>query len=185
MSYSRGIGWSWSARMRPDRTTPRIVALFRERWPGGLLPKSLILREVRERGPPISERGFEYALARAVDQRHLRIVKSRDGGALYCLASYGDANPAVLESLRTAPLRSLQWKDERLQARAVRRYLDAGARKGGHDYRPGHKCVTCGYRTCLFLSLQNPTKEQFLAVVREVERIGAFRSRKSREKTRK
>ena len=150
-----------------------VVALFRERWLGGALPRGLIEKELRRRGTPLPIRTMDRALARAVSQRDLARITSRDGGTLYALRSYADSNPVLMESLRNAPLRSLQWKDERLQARAMRRYLDSGAREGGHDYRPGHKCITCGYRPCLFLTLQNPTKKDFLAVLRKIERIGA------------
>jgi len=100
---------------------------------------------VNQPSPPLSERAFEYALAKAVRRGDLKIVKSSDGGALYGLASYIDANPTLVNSLQRAPLRSLQWQGKERHARAVRRWQDLAARSGTHDLRPGHKCIACGY----------------------------------------
>lgn len=131
--------------MRPDLTTPRVVALFKEKWSAGFFPKRMILKEVEKSGPPVSERSLEYALAKAVGQGDLKVVRSHDRGALYSLASHYDASAMIVKSLERAPLRSLQWQDPIANARAVRRWQDRIARKGGHDLRPGHKCIACGY----------------------------------------
>ncbi len=130
--------------MRPDRSTPRVVALFQQRWPGGLLPEKLILKEVRKDGAPMSERAVEYALAKAVSRGHLRIVKSADGGALYGLASYVEANAALVNSVQRAPLRTLQRQNVDFDSKAVRRWIRSDGLNGAHDLRPRHKCIPCG-----------------------------------------
>jgi hypothetical protein len=142
--------------MRPDRTTPRLVALFRDQWPGMLAPKRLILEKLNEREdqPTIPGRTFEHALAKAVDQGDLFVVKSFDGGALYCLGSYARASPVfptLAASIKEAPFRSLQSSDEVRQDRALRRMRLSDARSGAHDYRYDPKmgrwynCIACGF----------------------------------------
>jgi hypothetical protein len=123
---------------------PRVVALFPERWPGGFLPVDLILEELWERGPPISERALRYALAKAVRLGHLTVVKGTDRGAVYGLASYAEANSGLVNRIRREPLRMLQRQDPSVESKAVRRWIRADGLRGMHDLRPGHKCIPCG-----------------------------------------
>jgi hypothetical protein len=113
----------------------------------------------------MSERSLEYALAKAVSRRDLEVVKGTDGGALYCLTSYAEAYPAFIDSVRQMPLRTLERQNATFDSKAVRRWIHADGLRGAHDYRPGHKCIPCGNRKCLFLDLQNPTKEEFMRVM--------------------
>jgi hypothetical protein len=132
--------------MRPDRTTPRVLALFQERWQGGFIPVKMIVKEVRERGPPVSRRSVETALAKAVRLGHLRVAKGTDDGAAYGLASYASANPSVVRLIERTPLRMLQRQIPGVESKAMRRWIHADGLKGMHDYRPGHKCIPCGNR---------------------------------------
>jgi hypothetical protein len=130
--------------MRPDRTTLRVLALFQERWQGGFIPVKMIVKEVRERGPPVSQRAVETALAKAVRLGHLAVVKGTDDGAVYGLAAYASANPVIVRSIQQTPLRMLQRQGPEFDSKAVRRWIHADGLRGMHDYRPGHKCVPCG-----------------------------------------
>src|SRR5208282_3134586 len=111
--------------MKPDRTTPRVLALFQERWQGGFIPVKMIVKEVRERGPPVSQRSVETALARALRRGHLSVVKGTDDGAVYGLASYASANPAVVRMIERTPLRMLQRQVLGVESKAVRRWIHA------------------------------------------------------------
>lgn len=109
-----------------------------------MLPVSMLLKELNERGPRMGRRTLEYALAKAVRAGHLRVVKGTDDGALYVLASYADANPKAVEWARRHPIRMLQRQGPDFNSKAVRRWIHADGLKGTHDLRAGHKCIPCG-----------------------------------------
>jgi len=132
--------------MRTNRSTPQVVALFRERWSGGCLPRELIAAELERNGTPLPIRTMDYALAKAVRQGELAKITSYDGGALYCLGSYSRANPRLVKSLEREPWRCLNSKDKTRAARALRRWQGRMAQDGAHDLRPNHKCIACGYQ---------------------------------------
>ena len=132
--------------MRPNRSSPMLVALFRERWPGGGLPREMIASELKRRGTTLSLRMMDYALAEAVRQGELAKITSYDDGALYFLGSYARANSGLVERLEREPWRSLNSKDKTLAARALRRWQGRMAQAGAHDLRPNHKCIACGYK---------------------------------------
>jgi hypothetical protein len=104
----------------------------------------MIVREVCERGPQVSQRSVETALHRAVGLGQLTVVKGTDDGAVYGLASYAKANPGVVASIRRTPLRMLQRQDTGVESKAVRRWIHSDGLRGMHDYRQGHKCIPCG-----------------------------------------
>jgi hypothetical protein len=131
--------------MKPDRTTPRVIALFKEHWPGGFLPVKMIVNELGREGPRVSQRTVESSLAKSVNLGQLRVVKSDiDGGAVYSLTSYAESHPALVKSLQQTPLRTLQRQNAEFDSKAVRRWIRSDGLKGAHDLRPEHKCVPCG-----------------------------------------
>jgi hypothetical protein len=104
----------------------------------------MIVREVCDRGPQVSQRSVETALARAVGLGQLTVVKGTDDGAVYGLASYAKANPGVVASIRQTHLRMLQRQDAGFESKAVRRWIHSGGLRGVHGHRQGHKCIPCG-----------------------------------------
>ena len=127
--------------MRPDRSTPQVIALFRGRWSGACLPREIIIGQL---GIPV--RTADRALARAVRWGEVAKITGYDGGALYCLGSYARANPDLVKSLEKEPWRSLNSKDKTRAARVLRRWQGRMAQAGAHDLRPKHNCIACGYQ---------------------------------------
>ncbi len=132
--------------MRPNRSTAAVVELFEKWWDGGCLPRSLIHTELERHDIPLPVRTMDYGLAQAVRQGKLARITGSDGGAFYCLASFAEAHPELVASIRREPLRSMNLSDKARADRAVRRWLDYSARHGAHDLRAGHKCIACGYK---------------------------------------
>src|SRR5437879_3302268 len=92
-SQGSSLGCTWVARMRPNRSSLQLIALFRESWPGGCLPRALIYRELERHGTPLPIRTVDYALAQAVRHGELAKITSYDAGAMYCLASLPEHIP--------------------------------------------------------------------------------------------
>lgn len=167
--------------MKPDRSTPRLLALFETDYRGGFFPRRMILERLQADGGQISKRTLEYALAKAVRAGILTVEKSGDGGALYALAAHAARNSQLAKSLQSEPLRSLQSKNEVRFVKALARSRKLAFRGGAHDANPGHRCPACGSKPCKGVTWGDGTA-QSLAEATRLTQYGS-RLKKSGEKS--